>query len=44
MSSEEAEALMDEFVKWDSRQAKHDFIARMEHKLSRKERMGRPSN
>jgi len=41
MSSEEAEALMDEFEKWDSRQAKHAFITRMEHKLYRKERTGR---
>jgi len=40
MSSEEAEALMDEFEKWDSRQAKHAFITRMEHKLYRKERIG----
>ena len=41
MSSEEAEELMDEFEKWDTRQAKHDFISRMEHKLYRKERLSR---
>lgn len=40
MSNEEAEALMNEFEKWDAKQAKHNFIARMEHKLYRKERMG----
>jgi len=38
MSSEEAEALMEEFERWDAKQAKHDFISRMERKLSRKER------
>lgn len=41
MSSEEAEALMSDFEKWDAKQAKHAFISRMEHKLYRKERMGR---
>ncbi len=41
MSNEEAENLMSEFEKWDAKQAKHDFITRMEHKLYRKERMGR---
>ena len=40
MSNDEAEALMEEFDKWDSRQAKHNFITRMEHKLYRKERLG----
>jgi hypothetical protein len=40
MSSDEAEELMDAFEKWDSRQAKHEFINRMEHKLYRKERIG----
>jgi len=37
MSEEEAEALMEQFNKWDSKHAKHDFIHRMERKLSRKE-------
>ena len=41
MSSEEAEALMEEFEKWDAKQAKHDFISRMERKLSRKEHSSR---
>lgn len=41
MSNEEAENLMDEFEKWDSKSAKHDFLSRMERKLSRKERFGR---
>jgi hypothetical protein len=42
MSSEEAEAMMEQFEKWDTKQAKHDFISRMERKLSRRERRGRP--
>ncbi len=37
MSYEEAEALMEEFEKWDVKHAKQDFIHRMERKLSRKE-------
>jgi hypothetical protein len=41
MSSEEAETLMNDFEKWDAKQAKHAFISRMEHKLYRKERTGR---
>lgn len=41
MSSEEAEALMDSFEKWDAKHAKHNFIRRMERKLSHKERFGR---
>lgn len=41
MSNEEAEALMEEFEKWDAKHAKHDFISRMERKLSRKERLNR---
>lgn len=39
MSYDEAEALMDNFEKWDAKHAKHDFIHRMERKLSRKERL-----
>jgi len=38
MSSEEEEALMEAFEKWDTRQARNNFIHRMEHKLRRKER------
>ena len=41
MSNEEAEALMSEFERWDAKQAKHNFITRMERKLYRKERLGR---
>lgn len=37
MSDEEAEALMERLEKWDAKHAKHDFIERMERKLSRKE-------
>ena len=41
MSNDDAEALMNEFEKWDAKQAKHDFITRMERKLYRKEHYGR---
>ena len=41
MSEHEAESLMEQIEKWDAKQAKHDFIARMERKLHRKERAGR---
>ncbi len=41
MSNDDAEALMNEFEKWDAKQAKHEFITRMERKLYRKERDGR---
>ena len=41
MSNEEADALMNEFEKWDVKHARHDFITRMERKLYRKERLGR---
>lgn len=38
MSNEEAEALMDSFErKWKAKQ-KREFLGRMEHKLSKKER------
>jgi hypothetical protein len=40
MSNEEADALMERFERWDSKQAKHNFIHRMERKLSRKQRLG----
>jgi len=40
MSSEEADAMMNEFEKWDGKHAKHEFIHRMERKLHRKERLG----
>jgi hypothetical protein len=38
MSYEEAEALMEDFEKWDAKHAKQEFIHRMERKLGRKER------
>lgn len=41
MSNEEADALMDEFEKWDAKHARKHFIHRMERKLGRKERYGR---
>jgi hypothetical protein len=41
MSIDEAEALMDNFEKWDSKHAKQAFIHRMERKLGRKERFAR---
>jgi hypothetical protein len=41
MTNEEAEALMNDFEKWDAKHAKHAFISRMEHKLYRKERTSR---
>jgi hypothetical protein len=41
MSNEEAEALMENFEKWDAKHAKQDFIHRMERKLGRKERYDR---
>ena len=41
MSNEEAEALMDDFERWDAKHAKKDFIHRMERKLGRKERYDR---
>ena len=37
MSTEEAEALMESFERWDAKHAKQDFIHRMERKLVRKE-------
>jgi hypothetical protein len=40
MSSEEADALMNDFEKWDGKHAKHEFIHRMERKLHHKERLG----
>ena len=38
MSDDAAQAIMDEYDKWDSQMRRRDFIARMEHKLSSKER------
>lgn len=41
MSEAEEEALMERIEKWDAKQAKHEFLARMERKLHRKEHSGR---
>lgn len=38
MSNEEAEKLMEEFEKWDAKNARSAFIKRMERKLERKEK------
>ncbi len=40
MSNEEADALMEDFEKWDAKHAKQDFIHRMERKLGRKQQYG----
>lgn len=37
MSEEEVEALMSQLEKWDAKEAKHNFIHRMERKLHRKQ-------
>jgi hypothetical protein len=36
MSSDEADALMEQFEKWDAKHAKQDFIHRMERKFRTK--------
>ncbi|HVX24560.1 MAG TPA: hypothetical protein VG992_04450 [Candidatus Saccharimonadales bacterium] len=41
MSSEEAEALMEAFERWDDHSRKREFITRMERKLYRKEHRSR---
>ena len=41
MSEHEAEQLMEQIERWDAKQARHDFIARMERKLDRKDRAWR---
>ncbi len=38
MSESEAELILKKFEKWDLKQAKHDFIARMERKMLRREK------
>lgn len=38
MSEREAELIVKRFEKWDLKQAKHDFIARMERKLLKREK------
>lgn len=41
MSQEDAEELLDRFEKWDAKNARHNFITRMERKLYRKEHANR---
>lgn len=41
MSNDEADKMMDDFERWDRKNAKHNFIARMERKLSHKEHSAR---
>lgn len=41
MSNEEADAMMENFDRWNAKQAKQAFIHRMERKLNRKERIAR---
>lgn len=38
MSEETAQELMDMYDRWDQREERRNFIARMEHKLNSKER------
>lgn len=38
MSSDEAEKMMENFEKWDSKHAKQNFISKMERKIHRKEK------
>ena len=40
MSEYEEDKFMERIEKWDAKQAKHDFLARMERKLNRKEHFG----
>jgi hypothetical protein len=38
MSESEAELIAKQFEKWDQKQAKHDFLERMERKMFRRDR------
>ena len=38
MSEYEVELILKRFEKWDQKQAKHDFIAKMERKMLKRER------
>ena len=38
MSETEAELIAKQFEKWDQKQAKHNFIARMERKMYRRDK------
>lgn len=44
MSENEAELITKQFEKWDQKQARHDFIERMERKMFRKDRLSRSRN
>ncbi|MEI8338554.1 MAG: hypothetical protein WCF91_01340 [bacterium] len=41
MSNDEAEKLMEDFEKWDTKQARYSFIKRMERKFQRKSKARR---
>ena len=38
MSESEAELIVKQFEKWDQKQAKHDFIERMERKMFKRDK------
>ncbi len=38
MSESEAEQILTQFEKWDQKQAKHEFIERMERKMFKRDR------
>lgn len=38
MSESEAELIAKQFEKWDQKQAKHDFLERMERKMFKRDR------
>jgi hypothetical protein len=40
MSSDDIETIMQSYDKWDEKNARLNFVYRMEHKLRRKERRG----
>lgn len=42
MSNEEADKMMEDFERWDSKNARHNFLAKMERKLHHKEHIARP--
>jgi len=41
MSENEAELITKQFEKWDQKQAKHEFIERMEKKMFRRDKVAR---
>lgn len=41
MSNEEADKMMEDFERWDSKNARHNFLAKMERKLHHKEHISR---